>query len=229
MSLNTYKTVNQTKMPNGIKDRSMPNGCGDREKNEGLKIRGFRHVVACLALSSIIIANTNRQAYNNSLARMERKRTIPQSGNNHSTDDQVLTTTMSQDISDPDQVTITAEESVTNPMPYGLSTEDCSPTTTAPSSITSPTTEEVADNDSFDWTPSQVAALQSAFNYGYMPFMIPGGRLSELYGAKWVVFLSGFGSAICSLAVPFLADTSFELLFVSRIVMGELQTLILRG
>lgn len=157
---------------------------------------GFvRHIMAVLALSSIVLANMNRQAFNQALVSMIK----PVSEN-------------------PAQLSVDAG---------GLQngTEQSLGTTILPVSDTTIQPAEIVDepdfDDRFEWTGAQIGTLQAAFSYGYAPFMIPGGRMSELYGAKWVVFASGFGSALCCILSPFLADTNYILLVASRIIMGE--------
>lgn len=51
-----------------------------------------------------------------------------------------------------------------------------------------------------------------------------GGRLAEVYGAKYVLLLAVAGSASINLMTPFLARNSFYLLVLSRIIMGILQS-----
>lgn len=167
----------------------------------------LRHIVALLALSSIVLANMNRQAYNQSLSSMIRPLEVASTT-------KAKNSTVQSEASVPSQQEDTTELKI--PEYY---TEE--PTTLPPSQTNeSPAVED----DRFDWDLKRVSLLQSAFSYGYTPFMIPGGRLCEIYGAKWIVFLSGFGSALCSAMTPFLADNSFYLLVASRILMGICQT-----
>lgn len=147
-----------------------------------------RHLIAILALSSIVLANMNRQAFNQALVSMTR------SSNHTDTKQQVKV----------DKLKVN-ETSTTLPDVV---------------SSTSDLEQIFKYDDRFDWSQSQIAALQSAFAFGYTPFMIPGGRLCEIYGAKWIVFISGFGSALCSIFTPFLADNNFSLLVMSRTIMG---------
>jgi MFS family permease len=75
----------------------------------------------------------------------------------------------------------------------------------------------------FKWTIQQQNVLLGGFYYSYFVFMVLGGRMAEIYGAKYVLMLSVAGSAVINLATPWLAVTSFHLLVVSRIVMGAIQ------
>lgn len=124
-----------------------------------------RHAIAWLALSSILLANINRQAFNQALTDMNR--------------------------------------------PNG----------------SSPFLPNGEPDGKVDWSATQTDDLKKFFALGYALFMIPGGRLCELLGTKWIVFTSGFGSGICSLLVPWLADSDyFTLLKWSRFIMGVCQT-----
>lgn len=187
----------------------------------------FRHVIAILALSGIVLANMNRQAYNQALVRMSRNTSAVFSSKaaaNIINNDSLNLTTTATTILDSD---VELLESL-NQSTYTTINNNYSNNSSSinENEIAAPTTnqDDLDNQDRYDWTASQISLLQAAFPYGYTPFMIPGGRLSEIYGAKWVIFLSGFGSALCSLLVPILADYSFPLLVASRIAMGICQT-----
>jgi len=171
-----------------------------KSSSEPKDIGHVRHIVALLALSSIVLANANRQAFNQSLVGMTRA----------NRNEQIK---LESQISNANDSTDRTTPSSQNWGPIDLGTRS--------DEVPTAETDYDEDDDRFDWTGSQIGALQAAFSYGYTPFMIPGGRMSELYGAKWVVFLSGFGSALCSILTPFLADTNYELLVASRVLMGE--------
>lgn len=151
----------------------------------------IRHIVAILALSSIVMANMNRQAFNQALVSMTKPHTQPK------VESKVVEV-------------LSGNSGVPGYRPCG---EAGCP------DITTEDQDEL--DDRFDWTVSQISLLQAAFSYGYTPFMIPGGRMSELYGAKWIIFISGFGSALCCILSPLLADTNYYLLVGSRIMMGK--------
>lgn len=170
----------------------------------------IRHIIALLALSSILLANMNRQAYNQALVRMIKHKpkdiatTSRPETSLHGEYGSTATT-----VFDFDDVT----EASANENPHDVE-----------SVATSEDADDHDDDEGFDWTSAQISLLQAGFSYGYTFFMIPGGRMSEIYGAKWVIFLSSFGSALCSLFTPFLAHTSYTMLVGSRIFMGLCQT-----
>lgn len=178
----------------------------------------FRHIIAILALSSILLANMNRQAFNQALVSMTKtsQSTTPEPVKEACTEVYEQNSTLTE-----------ATSSETTLLPSTETATIASVTENQTETITARGEEaevEAEFDDRFDWTGSQIGALQSAFSYGYTPFMIPGGRMSELYGAKWVVFLSGFGSALCCVLTPYFADTNYHLLVASRVFMGLCQT-----
>ena len=65
-------------------------------------------------------------------------------------------------------------------------------------------------------------AVLGAFFYGYILLQIPAGRLAEMYGGKWIVFIGIFGSAVVNLLTPILAKSVY-LLIASRVVLGLVQ------
>lgn len=76
----------------------------------------------------------------------------------------------------------------------------------------------------FKWTIQNQQVLLGSFYYSYFIFMVSGGRLAEMYGAKYVLFSGIAGSALINLATPLMAHYSFTLLVISRIVMGAIQS-----
>lgn len=83
--------------------------------------------------------------------------------------------------------------------------------------------EEAIYADKFKWSISKQSVLLGGFYYSYFFFMILGGRMAEVYGAKYVLLICVAGSAVINLATPWMARNSFVLLVVSRILMGIVQ------
>lgn len=188
---------------NQAKPTSAPNEIPPKSKVAKIERVGMiRHIVAVLALSSIVLANMNRQAFNQALVSMTKLHNTPER------------TESPVDASSSVEV-VTETEGAAPPSEFSSITE-----TNPIVEHDSVASSEVEFDDRFEWTGAQIGLLQAAFSYGYTPFMIPGGRMSEIYGAKWVVFVSGFGSALCCIMSPFLADTNFYLLVASRVIMG---------
>lgn len=76
----------------------------------------------------------------------------------------------------------------------------------------------------YKWTIKEQSTILGGFFYSYFLFMVLGARLSEIYGAKYVIMLGVAGSAIITLLTPWMAGQNFYLLVISRIVMGAIQS-----
>ncbi|CAG2174536.1 unnamed protein product [Oppiella nova] len=75
----------------------------------------------------------------------------------------------------------------------------------------------------FDWSPPTQGIVLGAFYYGYVWPQIIGGRLSELYGAKYMIGTSIFISGFINLLTPFIIHWHFYLFIASRVVLGLVQ------
>lgn len=69
------------------------------------------------------------------------------------------------------------------------------------------------------WLPSLI------FNFyqGYVWPQIFGGRLSEIYGARYMIGSSIFISALINFLTPFIIRLDFNLFIISRVVLGLVQ------
>lgn len=65
-----------------------------------------------------------------------------------------------------------------------------------------------------------VCQLLAAYFYGYTLFQMPAGRLSELFGARYVLFLGTLCSGLVSFCIPFLLDWSPIAMIVGRVLIG---------
>uniref|UniRef100_A0A0A1X5M3 Putative inorganic phosphate cotransporter n=2 Tax=Zeugodacus cucurbitae TaxID=28588 RepID=A0A0A1X5M3_ZEUCU len=78
--------------------------------------------------------------------------------------------------------------------------------------------------EEFDWTEKQKSYIISCFYWGYVITQFPGGYLSRRYGAKIVMGVSIFGSALCSLFTPFLVPWGgWQVFCAIRIAQGLCQ------
>ncbi|CAA2962121.1 inorganic phosphate cotransporter isoform X1 [Olea europaea subsp. europaea] len=84
--------------------------------------------------------------------------------------------------------------------------------------------DEASQEDKFMWSPKEQSMVKGGFYYSYFLFMVLGGRISELYGAKYVLLLGVAGSAIINLATPWIARYNLGLLVASQVLMGALQS-----
>lgn len=77
----------------------------------------------------------------------------------------------------------------------------------------------------FDWSHAEQGHILGAFFYGYILFQVPGARMAESVGAKWILMAANAGSALISLAFPLSTQlNSIHLLMVLRFVMGCCQS-----
>lgn len=76
--------------------------------------------------------------------------------------------------------------------------------------------------ETYDWTPTTQGLILGCFFYGYIITQIPAGRLSELFGGKWIVAVGIFFSGVLNILVPTIASTT-SLLVASRVFLGMVQ------
>jgi len=81
------------------------------------------------------------------------------------------------------------------------------------------------DNDpegEFPWDQNKQSQILGAFFYGYLVMQIPGGWLSERFGAKWVFGLGTLFTSLFSLLMPIGArsEPTGTLLLVFRLLQG---------
>jgi ACS family sodium-dependent inorganic phosphate cotransporter-like MFS transporter 5 len=96
---------------------------------------------------------------------------------------------------------------------------------------TTPSSHELPDFDDrkgeFDWDQKEQGVILGAFFYGYILFQVVGGRLAEMFGAKWLC-AGGIGvSIVINALTPTIARThNYYLLLASRVVLGVFQAFI---
>ena len=67
--------------------------------------------------------------------------------------------------------------------------------------------------------PNQGLVLGSYF-WGYLITQVPGGRVAELYGGKWVFFVAVVLNVGATLLSPICSVYGFQYLILMRILMG---------
>jgi ACS family sodium-dependent inorganic phosphate cotransporter-like MFS transporter 5 len=78
----------------------------------------------------------------------------------------------------------------------------------------------------FDWNETTQGVILGAFFWGYILFQVVGGRLSEIFGAKWLC-AGGIGmSIIVNLLTPLIARANYYLFLASRVVLGICQSVV---
>lgn len=64
------------------------------------------------------------------------------------------------------------------------------------------------------------ANILGSFFYGYLITQIPGGRMAEVFGGKWLFGLGVLCTAILTLLTPLAARWGYAALIVLRILEG---------
>ncbi|XP_034478853.1 putative inorganic phosphate cotransporter [Drosophila innubila] len=82
-------------------------------------------------------------------------------------------------------------------------------------------------NDNFDWNESVKSYLLSSFFWGYVVTQVPGGYLSAMFGAKYMLFFGVFICSCLALLTHFCAITGgWKLLVALRAAQGLCQGVI---
>ena len=72
----------------------------------------------------------------------------------------------------------------------------------------------------FPWDESQQGIILGMFFYGYVLTQIPGGRMAEIVGGKWLMGVGVLITAVFTLLTPPAALTNDYLLYTVRIIEG---------
>ena len=72
----------------------------------------------------------------------------------------------------------------------------------------------------FSWDESQQGIILGMFFYGYVLTQVPGGRMAEIVGGKWLMGVGVLITAVFTLLTPLAAVTNIYLLYCLRIIMG---------
>lgn len=78
----------------------------------------------------------------------------------------------------------------------------------------------LAMNEKYQWSNYKQNLLLSAYFCGYVGPNLIAGFLAERFGGRVIAFLIFFLSSIITALSPYTASISFELLFVSRLILG---------
>ncbi|XP_030764406.1 sialin-like [Sitophilus oryzae] len=79
---------------------------------------------------------------------------------------------------------------------------------------------DAGEDGPFEWPKLVQGLLLSSYFWGYMVAELPGGRIAELFSAKWVMFFSVAINIIAALLSPLMAELHYGGLFVMRIAQG---------
>lgn len=76
----------------------------------------------------------------------------------------------------------------------------------------------------YDWDQVTQGKILGSFFYSYILFQIPGGRIAETFGSRWIIFSTLIGPAVTSFIVPFITDYHYSILMLSRFLLGIFQS-----
>ncbi|XP_066952319.1 sialin-like [Macrobrachium rosenbergii] len=79
------------------------------------------------------------------------------------------------------------------------------------------------EGDLMDWDETTQGLILGSFFYGYFLTQIPGGRLAEMYGTKWVFGLCILGGGIYALLSLVAARLHYGAFIFIRVIHGLLQ------
>ncbi|XP_026735802.1 sialin [Trichoplusia ni] len=72
----------------------------------------------------------------------------------------------------------------------------------------------------FVWSSQIQGLVLSCYFWGYLVAQIPGGRLAELYSAKWVMFGAVFINAVCTILTPVMCKIHYVGVIIMRVLEG---------
>jgi len=91
---------------------------------------------------------------------------------------------------------------------------------TCPADIAPMNTTDNNNDAPFNWDAETQSLVLGCFFYGYVLTQLPGGRLAEILGGKWIF---GFGillTSIFTVIMPWAAKTDLKLLVAVRVIEG---------
>ena len=68
------------------------------------------------------------------------------------------------------------------------------------------------------WTEPQQGLVLGSYFWGYLLTQVPGGRMAEVFGGKWVFFAAVLLNIIATLLSPVCSQMGFEYLIAMRFV-----------
>ncbi|KAF8787045.1 Sialin like protein [Argiope bruennichi] len=103
-----------------------------------------------------------------------------------------------------------------------LSSKEC-PSPTASNDFSNSSHNSDIKDGEFIWSSQMQGIVLGAFYYGYVISQIPGGRLAELFSAKWVFGLSTLITSFLTLLTPWAAWKGVGFLIGIRAIEGFAQ------
>lgn len=72
----------------------------------------------------------------------------------------------------------------------------------------------------FEWDQYTQGIILGSFFYGYVITQLPGGRIAEVLGAKWMFGLGIFLTAVLTLFIPIASRAHYGALIAIRVLQG---------
>lgn len=82
------------------------------------------------------------------------------------------------------------------------------------------TDEQKHDTGEFEWDSYTQGIILGSFFYGYVITQLPGGRIAEVLGARWMFGLGVFFTAVLTLAIPVASRAHYGALIAIRVLQG---------
>ena len=76
------------------------------------------------------------------------------------------------------------------------------------------------DTGEFEWDSYTQGIILGSFFYGYVITQLPGGRIAEVLGARWMFGLGVFLTAVLTLAIPIASRAHYGALIAIRVIQG---------
>ena len=70
------------------------------------------------------------------------------------------------------------------------------------------------------WSEPQQGLTLGSYFWGYFLTQVPGGRIAELYGGKWVFWVAVFINVFATLLIPVCSIAGYQYLIIMRVLMG---------
>lgn len=79
-----------------------------------------------------------------------------------------------------------------------------------------------SEDGPFLWTEPEQGLVLGSYFWGYLVTQIPGGRMAELFGGKWVFFLAVVMNMVATILSPVCAYAGYQYLILMRIIEGKI-------
>lgn len=72
----------------------------------------------------------------------------------------------------------------------------------------------------FEWNEQTQGMVLGSFFWGYVIFQLPGGRMADLFGSKWLLCGGILGTSLLTIASPVAARVHYWLFIICRVLEG---------